>query len=145
MDFFSAAHILASGLYAQRVRMNTTSSNLANADTTRTESGGPYQRMDPVFKAVNIPAFNQVLSAMESQVKAVEVSEIKKDKNEPRIVYNPSHPDADEKGYVKMPNVNMVEEMVNMMTATRTYEASVKAFGLLTQMAERAISIGKQS
>lgn len=141
MDFFSAADVVAQGLHAERTLMNTTSSNLANANTTRTAEGGPYKRLDPVFQAT--PVEQTAFSKELADVSGVQVSEIKADKSEGRLVYDPSHPDASAEGYVRMPNVNVVEEMVNMIEASRGYEAGVKAMGTLSQMAERAIAIGK--
>jgi flagellar basal-body rod protein FlgC len=139
MDFFTAADVISSGLSAERTLMNTTSSNLANAQSTRTSEGGPYRRLDPVFETQ--PSFQAELDAQSAP--GVQVSEIKSDAAAPRLVYDPSHPDANASGYVAMPNVNMVEEMVNMIQASRAYEAGVKAMGTLSSMAERAISIGK--
>ena len=139
MDFFTAADVLASGLTAERTLMNTTSSNLANAQTTRTQEGGPYKRLDPVFETK--ATFNEELDAQLAP--GVSVSEIRSDGSAPRIVHDPGHPDADKDGNVALPNVNMVEEMVNMIQASRAYEAGVKAMGTLSAMAERAIGIGK--
>lgn len=139
MDFFTAADVLASGLTAERTLMNTTSANLANAQTTRTAEGGPYKRLDPVFETKE--TFQAELDAQLGP--GVEVREIKEDQSPPKLVYDPSHPDANASGYVAMPNVNMVEEMVNMIQASRAYEAGVKAMGTLSAMAERAIAIGK--
>lgn len=139
MDFFTAADVLASGLTAERTLMNTTSSNLANAQTTRTDEGGPYRRLDPVFQTRT--SFGEELDAMLAP--GVEVAEIRKDTSSPRLVHDPAHPDANQDGNVAMPNVNMVEEMVNMIQASRAYEAGVKAMGTLSAMAERAIAIGK--
>lgn len=144
MDFFSAEQILSSGLSAERIRMNTIASNLANSQTTRSADGGPYKRMDPVFHSRSIsemsPRFGDRLA---QEVMGVEVSEIRKDPRAPKLIYDPSHPDATADGYVAMPNINSVEEMVNMITASRTYEAGVKAFSMLHSMANRAIGIGK--
>jgi flagellar basal-body rod protein FlgC len=150
MDFFTAADVIAQGLGAERTLLNTVSSNLANAHTTRTAEGGPYKRLDPVFEAKNMQSeFAAQLGRAggsdpaDAAVKGVQVSEIRADEREGRLVYDPSHPDAQADGYVRMPNVNVVEEMVNMIEASRAYEAGVKAMGTLSGMAERAISIGK--
>ncbi len=143
MDFFSAMEILASGLGAERVRMNVTASNLANAQTTRTAQGGPYRRRDPVFTAVEIANADPFSGKLLDALRAVEVSKIVADNRAPRQVHDPSHPDANAQGYVAMPNINMVEEMVNMITAARAYEAGVTAMRSLVQMAERALSLGK--
>lgn len=143
MDFFSAAEIVSSGLGAERTLMNTTSSNLANAQTTRTEEGGPYKRIDPVFET-RATSFEAALGqAGGAHAQGVQVATIAKDERAPRMVYDPGHPDANPQGYVAMPNVNMVEEMVNMVTASRAYEAGVHAMSTLSNMAQRALGIGK--
>jgi flagellar basal-body rod protein FlgC len=143
MDFFSALEILTSGMRAERIRMNVSSSNLANAKTTRTAEGGPYRRQKVVFEAVNAQAGGFVPSQFENALKRVEVTGVEKDMRAPRRVYDPGHPDADKTGYVSMPNVNMVEEMVTMMTAARTYEANLSAMRTLLNMAQRSLKIGK--
>lgn len=141
MDFYTAMDILASGLTAERVRMDVTSSNLANAQTTRTAEGGPYKRRDPVFTAVS--ATSQFSTEMNNALQAVEVSNVATDTSPPRQVYQPGHPDADAQGYVAMPNVNSIEEMVNMITASRAYDAGITAMRSLVEMAERALGLGK--
>lgn len=142
MDFFTAADVIASGLSAERTLMNTTSSNLANAQTTRTADGGPYRRLDPVFRSASTTgSFASVLAG--EMTPGVQVAGVVRDAAPPRLVYNPNHPDADTNGMVAMPNVNVVEEMVNMMQASRAYEAGLSAMGTLSQMANRAIGIGK--
>jgi flagellar basal-body rod protein FlgC len=144
LDFFSAMEITSSGLGAQRVRMNALASNLANARTTRTANGGPYQRQDPVFRAVPLAAR---FEAHTKDVHArsaylVEVPQIRTDNSPGQRVYEPSHPDADGEGYVTLPNVEVVSEMVNMITASRAYEAGVSVMDTLKGMARSAISIG---
>ena len=143
MDFFSALEILSSGMRAERIRMNVSSSNLANAKTTRTAEGGPYRRQKVVFEAVNAQPGGFVPSQFENALKRVEVTGVEKDMRAPRRVYDPGHPDADKTGYVSMPNVNMIEEMVTMMTAARTYEANLSAMRTLLNMAQRSLKIGK--
>lgn len=143
MDFYSTMEILSSSLAAERVRMNTTASNLANAQTTRTEEGGPYKRRDPVFKAAPVNAGDPFASALDSAINAVEVSKITIDQTPPRMIYDPKHPDANKEGFVAMPNINMVEEMINMMTASRSYEASVTSMKSVIDMAQKALSLGK--
>lgn len=144
MNFFSAMEIAASGLGAQRTRMNALASNLANARTTRNENGdGPYRRLDPVFRAVPL---NERIAEMQRDPHAgraymVEVPEIREDDGPPQQVYEPSHPDADENGFVQLPNVNVVEEMVNMITASRAYESGVTVMQTIKSMARSAISI----
>ena len=143
MDFFSAMEVISSGLTSQRVRLNTTSSNLANANTTRTEEGGPYRRRDPIYRSMNMNPDNAFSDKLEQAVRGVEVTEIIKDEAPARKVFDPQHPDAGEDGYVEFPNVNMVEEMVNMVMASRAYEAGVTAMRSVKSMANKAIGIGR--
>lgn len=141
MGILDAINVSASGLTAQRTRINVISGNLANVSTTRTPEGGPYKRKDVVFESR--PAgetFGQVLN---EQVQKVGISEIVEDATPPRMQYDPSHPDANAQGYVAMPNINLVEEMVNLLAATRSYEANVTALNSSKDMAMRALEIGK--
>ena len=147
MDFFDSLHISSTGLSAQRLRMNLISANLANINTTRTEKGGPYRRKDPVF-AAQVPAqkasFREILfNRRNEMLKEVAVVEIVEDSRPPIKKYDPSHPDADANGYVSMPNINLMEEMVNMISATRSYEASVAAIQSAKDMALKALEIGQ--
>jgi len=144
MDFFTALHVGGRGLSAQRVRMNAISSNLANARTTRTPQGGPYKRRDPVFMATPLSReFDRLMSSeLGEQVHSVSVVGIREDNGPPRRVYDPEHPDADGDGYLELPDVNVVEEMVNMLTASRSYEANVSAIQTLKSMAMRALMLG---
>jgi flagellar basal-body rod protein FlgC len=125
--------------------MNLISSNLANAATTRTAEGGPYKRKDAVFTATPLEkSFNNALNGATSrQVLQVEVSRIVEDQSPPRMQYDPGHPDADPQGYVAMPNVNVVEEMTDMLWATRAYEANVTALQAAKSMALKTLEIGK--
>jgi flagellar basal-body rod protein FlgC len=145
MDFFSAMKTSASGLTAQRLRMNLISSNLAHMNTTRTAEGGPYRRLEPVFSAVqeNGEFSTQLQDAMKNSPAQVEVTDIVQDPRPPRVEYDPSHPDADEEGYVKYPQINTVEEMANMIAAARSYEANVTAVSMAKSMAQKALEIGK--
>ncbi len=136
MDFFTAMEVSASGLSAQRVRMNVSSSNLANATTTQAAGGGPYQRRDVALQST--PMTNGAPG-----VNGVVVQRIVADPNPPRLEYDPGHPDADAEGYVAYPNINPVEEMVDMITASRAYEAGVTALTTSVSMAERALGIGR--
>jgi flagellar basal-body rod protein FlgC len=138
---FSAMEVAASGLSAERSRMNVVAGNLANARTTRTAEGGPYKRLDPVFtaKPVNPNSFDPVMKRIET----VEMSEVRADPTPGALVYEPGHPDANADGYVEYPNVNVVTEMVNMMTASRAYEAGVTSIESLKAMARAALRIGK--
>jgi flagellar basal-body rod protein FlgC len=138
---FSAMEVAASGLSAERSRMNTIASNLANAKTTRTEAGGPYKRIDPVF--VGEPLAQSSFDATERNVQLVKVQSIQEDTRDPMKVYEPGHPDADPSGYVSYPNVNVVEEMVNMITASRAYEAGVSSIESVKSMAQTALGLGK--
>jgi flagellar basal-body rod protein FlgC len=139
---FSALEVAASGLSAERTRMNTIASNLANARTTRTAEGGPYKRLDPVFQAKQLGG-EAVGGPNESAVSLVTVPRIQEDTRDPQLVYEPGHPDADTKGYVRYPNVNVVEEMVNMITASRAYEAGVTSVESIKAMAKSALGIGR--
>lgn len=145
MDFFSSMRVSASGLDAQMKRMNTISSNIANAETTRTEEGGPYRRKDPVIAATpDRESFGEILTdAMDEAVQGVQVVEVQQDQSAPRMVYNPNHPDANGEGYVAMPNINPVTEMANMISAQRSYEANVSAMNSAKQMAQKALDIGR--
>lgn len=133
MDLFTAMDISASGMRAQRTRMNVISSNIANAHTTRTAEGGPYKRKDVVFRE------NQ----FENELSSVEVQQIVNSDGEGTRIYEPDNPDADENGYVTMPNVNIMEEMVNMVGATRAFEANTTAVKAQKDMALKALSIGR--
>ncbi len=145
MDFFSALHTSSTGLSAQRLRMNLISSNLANIRTTRTSQGGPYKRKDAIFETKPVSeSFKDALRSRGAKgVSEVKVAEIIEDPAPPIMRYDPNHPDADEKGYVGMPNINLMEEMVNMITAARSYEANVAAVKASKSMALKALSIGK--
>ena len=145
MDYFDAIHTSSSGLSAQRLRMNLISGNLANVNTTRTREGGPYRRKEAIFAARPIAeSFKEILAnRQKKQLSMVAVDRVIEDSNPPVMKYDPQHPDADEKGYVAMPNINVMEEMVNMISATRSYEANVAAFKAAKEMASRALEIGK--
>ena len=145
MDFFSSINVSSSALSAERTRMNLISSNLANANATRTPEGGPYKRKDAVFSATPMESrFNKALNgATAQQIRQVEVSQIVEDQNPPRLQYDPGHPDANPQGYVAMPNVNVVEEMADMIGATRAYEANITAVQAAKSMAMKTLEIGK--
>ena len=147
MDLFSSMRVSASGLDAQTKRMNSISSNLANAETTHGvgPEKGPYKRKDPVLTAqVDRESFGEILQdALDENVQGVQVTAIQEDEGPPRLIYNPHHPDADQEGYVAMPNVNPVQEMANMISAQRSYEANVTAMGAAKSMAQKALEIGR--
>lgn len=145
MDLYDAMHTSASGLSAQRLRMNLISANLANVHTTRTPEGGAYRRKEVVFSAVpKTGSFSAHLHARPAPV-ACEVRPLRiiEDQRPPVVKYAPHHPDADADGYVAMPPVNVMEEMVNMISATRSYEANVSAVRAARDMALKALEIGK--
>jgi flagellar basal-body rod protein FlgC len=146
MGLFSALDISASGLNAQRRRLEVISSNLANANTTRTAEGGPYRRRDLVFETTPVETgFNATLeNAIEDQTaRGVEVTAVYEDETPFNKKYDPSHPDADAEGFVLMPNVNPVEEMVNMLSATRSFEASVQSINTIKEIARKSLEIGR--
>jgi len=132
---FSSIDISASGLFAQRARLDAIANNIANASTTRTDRGGPYRRQDVIFRAHS--------GRFEPGSAGVTVEGIVESSDPPKMVYDPSHPDADARGMVAMPNVNIVEEMVDMITATRAYEANVQAISAARAMAAKALEIGR--
>jgi flagellar basal-body rod protein FlgC len=125
--------------------MNVISSNLANAQTTRTPEGGPYRRRDVIFATIPVPSsFEEVFrNALDTTVAEVRVVDIVADGNSPKMIYDPNHPDADASGYVALPNVNIVEEMVNMLAAARSYEANVTAIQATKGMALKALEIAR--
>ncbi|BDY13311.1 flagellar basal body rod protein FlgC [Hydrogenimonas cancrithermarum] len=161
MSFLSSFDINGYGLSAQRFRVNIISSNIANANTTRTDEGGPYRRREVVFKAFN---FDKVLNSKIEEdseflpysdplgegregktavppVMGVVVDKVVRDDSEPRMKYDPSHPDANAEGYVAYPNINPVIEMADLIEATRAYQANVAAFQSVKAMATSAIDI----
>lgn len=135
MDIFRAMEVSASGLAVERTRMNVASANLANAETTRGVDGGPYKRKDVVVQARPTAEGSAVFEA--------HVAEVAEDQSAPRLEHDPGHPDADAQGMVALPNVNVVEEIVDMITATRAYEAGVTAMKSATAMADSALGIGR--
>jgi len=145
MDFMTAMDIAASGMSAQRTNMNTISMNLANVSTTKTASGGPYQRREVVFQAVPVrDDFEQHMqSEMDREVKGVKVVNIQRDDRALKRVHDPGHPDADEQGYVSYPDINVVEEMANMLTATRAYEANLSSMTTIRSMVTQALQIAR--
>ena len=144
-DFFDALDVSASALSAERLRMNVTSSNLANAQTTRTPEGGPYRRKDAVFEAVPQREFASVLQGqMDTPLHKVKVVDVVSDTQAPRLLHQPEHPDANAEGMVAYPNINTMEEMVNLITASRTYEANVTALNVSRNMMNKALEIGRK-
>ena len=146
MDFLTAMESSSSGLAAQRFRMNIISGNIANAQTTRTPEGGPYRRRDVIFGALPAPrTFEEELRSRVSPDDPlhVKVLGVAVDERPPILRYDPTHPDSNEEGYVAFPNVNPMEELVNLMLASRSYEANVAAFNASKAMAMKALEIGK--
>jgi len=144
MSVFRIFRIAASGLTAERLRMDTIANNLANANTTRTPEGGPYRRQVPVFAPILDRAMRRGGSPSGSfSGGGVQVVGVPTDPAPPRLVYDPQHPDANADGYVEMPNVHVVKEMVDLITATRAYEANIAALNSAKSMAQRALEIGR--
>lgn len=143
MDMFTSMKISASALKAQRVRMNAISSNLANIETTRTPDGGPYRKREVVFQTTQQDFANTLDAEMRDAVQGVKVSHVQASPLPPRMVYDPSHPDANEQGEVAMPNISLVEETADMMSAARAYEANVTVVKSAKRMALKALEIGK--
>ena len=135
MDSFGVFSVSASALAAQRQRMNVIASNMANAHSTSSAEGGAYRRQDVVFTT-------DPLASSQDGLTGVKVSKIVKDDSPFKMQYDPSHPDADKDGFVAMPNVNIIEEMVNMMMASRAYEASVSAFNRSKAMFTKTLELG---
>lgn len=147
MSFLNSFDISASGMTAQRQRLDIAAENISNMNTTRTQSGGPYRRKMVVLQEKPVASFR---SEMESRLVkehslkgGVKVSQIIEDQRDLQPVYKPDHPDANEEGYVMMPNVDLVKETVDGMSATRAYEANVTAFNAMKMMAQKALEIGK--
>jgi len=141
MNLNDITDIAASGLSAQRARLAATASNLANAETTRTPEGGPYRRRDPVFRSGT--AAGSFSNRLDHAVRRVDVQRIAIDDSAPISRFDPSHPDAGDDGFVKMPNVNVVREMSNMMSASRSYEANLVSIRKVRSIAEAALRIGR--
>ena len=145
MDFLSGMRVSSSGMTAQRTRMNTISSNIANVNTTRTPEGGPYRRKDVVLEAIpEQRSFGEILIDQgDRNLHRVQVTDIEVDRGAPLLKYEPDHADANEQGYVAYPNVNLMVEMANMIEATRAYEANVSALNATKSMAMSALNIGQ--
>ena len=165
MDLINASKISGTALAAHRHKLNVIAENLANVDTTRTDEGGPYRRKMVVFKGDDIESFKSVIEKKQAQKKSfgiefspiefdsdkkedrgrgVRVDQVVKSQEDFRLVYNPAHPDADpDTGYVKMPNVDHLTEIADMMVARRSYEASVTALSATKDMIAKALEIGR--
>lgn len=143
MGILDILKISASALKAERTRMEITSSNLANIHTTRTDEGGPYKKKEVVFTASDVSEGQRFGRMLSDRVNGVKVDEIKESTRGFEKVHDPGHPDADKEGYVTYPNVNLMEEMTDMIAATRAYEANINAINTTKQMFLKALEIGK--
>lgn len=146
MSFFNSLNISSSGLTAERLRMDIISRNIANANTTRTASGSPYRRQIPVFQEMKSTSFTEVFDKVTGQNTSrdgVEVAAITEDQTPFKREYNPTHPDADADGYVLLPNVDVVSEMINLISANRAYDANVTVSNGIKSMAMKAMEIGR--
>ncbi|OGQ88107.1 MAG: flagellar basal body rod protein FlgC [Deltaproteobacteria bacterium RIFOXYD12_FULL_56_24] len=145
MDTLTAMQISGSALKAERARLNIAAMNLANANTTRTIEGGPYKAKSVIFAAKPLEGINfqDTLNSTNDRLRKVEVVRIVEDKAPFKEVFDPSHPDADANGVVRFPNVNVAEQMVDMMSARRSYEANVTALDAVKNMALKALEIGR--
>ena len=144
MSFLGSMSISGSALTATRLRMDVIAENIANIDTTRTEYGGPYRRKYVVFQERrNDRDFASFFNRAQSAYGGVRVVNIGRDMSEFKLDYNPSHPDADENGYVRLPNVEVVQEMTDMMAAYRSYEANITALNVFKDMATKTLEIGR--
>lgn len=145
-DFLSGMRISSSGMAAQRMRMNTISSNIANINTTETPEGGPYRRKDVVFESMpDKRNFGQIVTSGDpaNGFQRVQVTDVVSDRRAPILKYEPDNPNANAEGYVAYPNINLMEEMTNMIQATRSYEANVSAMQATKDMAMSALEIGR--
>lgn len=146
MSFFNSINVSASGLTAERLRMDLISENIANANTTRTASGTPYRRKIAIFREQQPDAFAVALGKANNAIQTgngVEIAGISEDQSPFKKEYNPNHPDADADGFVSLPNVEIVNEMINMISASRAYEANITSIGNTRNMAMKALEIGK--
>jgi flagellar basal-body rod protein FlgC len=145
MNLFNSLSVSASGMTAERQRAEVLVENIANADTTRTANGGPYRRQDVVFQSQDVTSpFASIFdSQMSSQGAGVGISQIITDQSEPDRRYMPGHPDADQDGYVSYPKVNPAEDMVDLLGASRSYQANVSAISAVKDMIQRSIDLFK--
>jgi len=143
MKSFNTFRISASGLSAERLRMDTIASNIANVSTTRGKNGKPYRRKVALFQENLNKELNKQTGKLEDEMLGVKAVGVEEDKTDLRRVYNPTHPDADKDGYVLMPNVNVLNEMADMMVSVRSYEANVDAINSEKGMFMKALEIGR--
>ena len=145
-EFLKGMRISSSGMAAQRMRMNTISSNIANINTTQTPEGGPYRRKDVVFEAMpEAKTFGDIIMATDprNDMQRVQVTDVISDRKAPLMKYEPDHPDANPEGYVAYPNINLMEEMTNMIQASRAYEANVSTMQAQKDLSLSALEIGR--
>ncbi len=149
MDLFKIFTLSGAGMNAQKSRMNVVAGNMANAETTRTPEGGPYRRRNVIFQAV--PPGGEFSSLMRvsltgrpEEVLAVEVAGVKESQRAPKKIYDPQHPDADPEGYVSYPDINVMEELVDLLSAVRSYEANLAAYNATKSLVRRLLEIGRQ-
>lgn len=144
MGMFDYLTISSTALTAEKTRIDIIAKNMANANTTRATGGLPYRRQVPVFKEFGASSFEKMLKAKmnKSTLKGVKITKIAEDPSPYKTVFDPGHPDADEKGYVRMPNVDIVKEMVDMISAQRAYDSNVTAINTVKAMMNRALDIG---
>jgi len=147
MDLFKIFSISGSGMAAQKSRMSVVAGNLANSESTRTVDGGPYRRRDVIFQAAPPPGefadeLNDI-AADQERAQGVEVVGVKQSNRPPRRIFDPSHPDASSEGYVAMPDINPIEEMVDMLSAVRSYEANLSAFNSTKALIRKILDIGR--
>ncbi|NQZ19272.1 MAG: flagellar basal body rod protein FlgC [Bdellovibrionales bacterium] len=145
MDFLTGLRVSGSGMTAQRRRMNATTSNIANINTTQTPEGGPYRRKQVIMEAMpEAKTFSEMmLTNPEKNVNRVQVVDVVSDRKAPLLKYEPDHPEADENGYVAYPNIDLMTEMADMIQASRSYEANVSALNATKDMALKALEIGR--
>jgi flagellar basal-body rod protein FlgC len=145
MDLLTAIKISASGLNAQRTRLNVLSSNLANANSTRSADGeGPFKRKNPIFEEISLGSFEKHLDKAAKNLSVVRVREVVEDATPGERIYDPSHPDADTSGYVTLSNVKVVQELTDIMATSSAYEANITAIKSAKDMINAALSIGRE-
>lgn len=144
MGMFDYLTISSTALTAEKTRIDIIAKNMANANTTRATGGLPYRRQVPIFKEYGASSFEKMLNAKmkKSILKGVKITKIVEDPSPYKTVFDPGHPDADEKGYVRMPNVDVVKEMVDMISAQRAYDSNITAINTVKAMMNRALDIG---
>lgn len=146
MSIFNSINVSASALTAEKTRIDIIAKNMANVNTTRSTGGMPYRRQMPVFQENKEKSFSNYLSKYSNKVngEGVKISKIVEDNSPFKLVYEPGHPDADENGYVKMPNVDIVKEMVDLISAQRSYDANITAMNASKSMLMKALEIGRR-